>query len=161
MTVGQKGTQYVRFSEPHKSGYFHFHAVFDRYVPWNKVNTLWAAAVETCTGLDGSRGGVHVKGINSAENTAFYIVKYVTKSSELKEKNMRVWSKSSRISIFPEKKTDRAYAIFNSITNEWYGLYPNLSLLDTNITQLHKELLTFELFPGYYFPPKDLSYEFH
>lgn len=147
-TKSEKNTQYIKFCEPHKSGYFHFHAVFDRYVPWSKIYSLWQAAVSNVTGLDGDRGGCHVKGINNAKNTSYYIVKYVTKSAGLMPKGGRIWSKSSRIALFPKKKTNRTFVIYNTATDEWIGATnPPPSLLEVYITQVHNEIHQFELFP--------------
>ena len=145
----EKLTQYIRFVEPHASGFAHFHAVFDRYVPWHKIDTIWRAAIETVTWLDGSRGGCHVKGINSARNTAYYIVKYVTKAARAYSGKFRRYSKSSRVALFPKKKSRGIFAIHNTVTNEWYGLSEMPPLLVESSTQLHKFHPQFELFAGF------------
>lgn len=145
-TVGEKNTQFIRFVEPHKSGYFHFHAVFDRYIQWSKINTLWCHAVAVVTGSAAHLGGCFVKGINNAKNTAFYIVKYVTKSSGRLPRGFRIWSRSARVALFPKKPSGRTYVIYNPMSDTWIGVLPEVPLLEVFITQLREEEPIWSLF---------------
>lgn len=144
-----KKTEYVKVVEPHKSGFFHFHVLFDRFVKRSKIVTLWEYAIETVTGVSGSSGGVHVKGFFCAQKAAYYVVKYVSKSSGHVPKGSRTWSKSNRIAIFPKRVKSGEYVIYDRRTGDWLGCHDPLPLLEASYTQLHVPLHQFALFPEY------------
>lgn len=153
LSESESGCQFIRFSEPHVSGYFHFHCIFDRYVQWYKVYALWLSAIESVTGLDGKVGGCHVKGIYSAKNAAFYVVKYITKSARLKPRFSKLYTKSARVAFFPKTDTSGIWAIYNTRSGEWFWPLPDEPLLEFNIAQRHEVSTQICLFPGDLPPP--------
>lgn len=158
LSESEQNVQYVKVSEPHSSGYLHYHAIFDRYVSWHKVYALWCSAVESVTGLSGKSGGVHVKGLVSAKNAAFYITKYVTKTSQFGMKHVRSWSKSSRVAIFPVREADGPYVVWDANQRKWFGAYAALTLLEFNTAYHHTQMSIFALFPSNS-PPEFYGFE--
>lgn len=152
----EKSIQYIRFSEPHKSGYFHFHILVDRYIQWYKFQALWLRAIESVTGKPEKLGHVNVKGSKTPKQGAYYVAKYVSKSAELAERNMKLWTKSSRVSIFPKKIPNKVYVVHNQHTNVWFGCFDSITLTCLKKQHLHKtkpKIPSLELF-SYLLPDK-------
>jgi len=63
---------FYRVIEEHKSGQWHYHAIFDRRLEWADVERMWR---ECGAGLV-----VHFKELKNAACVAYYISKYITKS---------------------------------------------------------------------------------
>ena len=107
--------QYIKLVEFHLSGYPHFHVLGDQYMPQKVLYYHWRNAINTVMGWDGNHGTVNAKGHRSARGAAYYVAKYVTKTSKSYEKynlapvfnwerrRFRLYSKSSMFKLFPKK----------------------------------------------------------
>lgn len=102
-TIEEQKLQYIKVCEPHKSGYFHFHAFFDRYVPIHKIWTTWQRAIRAASGQDDLQGYVWAVGKIGVAKAAGYVVKYVVKSAKALYFRLNYYSKSSKVKLFPEK----------------------------------------------------------
>lgn len=149
LTVSERQFQYVKFSEPHQSGYFHYHAFFDRYIHWYKIKALWRSAVETVTGAQTDVGHCHVSGRDArghgkkraprdAARAAKYVAKYVVKSSKKAHAHMKLWTKSSRVALFEPKVSSGDYIIHHELSNIWVGLRESTALTCSHFDHLHK-----------------------
>lgn len=118
----QKDMQYVRFAERHKSGYWHLHVIVNTWLKWSFVQALWERSCAIVLEKEGKLGHVNVKGSKSPKSAAKYVAKYVTKASRWAERNMKLWTKSSKVSLFVKEKSSNSYAIYNSANGKWYGL---------------------------------------
>ena len=127
----QKNVNFVRVLEFTKRGYPHFHCFFMEYLPIQVIQGLWNNAVNKILGSTGCNGNVNVSysgpaGKNkgkpnfTAESAAKYAAKYVLKAAREKKDNMRLWSKSNSVSIFPSHIS----------TGEWTFLNMRSSLLN-------------------------------
>lgn len=148
----ERKVRYVRFSEPHKSGYFHFHIIIDRFILWYKYYALWLSAVESTTGLPSKSAGCHVKGILSKRNASHYVVKYVQKSANIKAKYMKLYTKSAGIVFFPKKAKSGMYLIHNTHNNTWLFPVPEIPLLEMDNAQRHDVVQPFSIWE-YTLPP--------
>jgi len=148
LTVSQRQVQYIRFSEPHQSGYFHFHCLVDRYLPYYSVMALWSQAVQTVTKLEGDRGGCHVSGIGNCKTASYYVVKYVTKSAASSHSGFRIWTKSNKVALFKKLLNSGIFIAYNRLTKQWYGCHSAEPLLVLSNTQLHKSIIEISLWTG-------------
>lgn len=112
ITDVEKNLQYIKVVEPHKSGFFHLHAFFDRYVQQQKIYVLWNTAIRTASGDDKLRGGCYVVGRVSSTKAANYVTKYVMKSAKMMTFRLHYYSRSSKVKLFPEKIKNPNIAFF-------------------------------------------------
>lgn len=160
----EQATQYVRFAEPHRSGFFHLHVLVNNYIHWVKVQALWVHACETVTGRQDKIAHCNVRGSKSVAGASKYVAKYVTKSAQLAPKNMKLWTRSSRIAIFKKSVRIHEYVVHHELTGIWFGVFDgsplNLSPKTTS-SQPHAENNLLELFPGLLDPGDDDYYTNH
>lgn len=112
LTDSEKNVQYIKVSEPHKSGYLHFHGFFDRYLQQQKIFVLWNTAIRTASNDDSLRGGCYVVGRVSSNKAAKYVTKYVVKSAKYMSFRLHYYSRSSRVKLFPDKIKSGNIAFF-------------------------------------------------
>ena len=148
LTRSQQKVQYIRFSEPHQSGYFHFHCLVDLYLPYYAVAALWSQAVSTVCDIPGDRGGCFVRGIGNYKNAAFYVVKYVTKSASCSHAGFRIWTKSSKVALFKKLLHSGVFIAYNRLTKQWYGCHSSEPLLVLYNSQRHNKIVEISLWTG-------------
>jgi len=66
--------KFFKVIEPHKSGQWHFHVLFNIWMDWHLVQRLWQDV--------GCGKVVLVKRIKDQSGVAYYIAKYITKAQE-------------------------------------------------------------------------------
>lgn len=108
LSKSQQKISYIKFLEVHKSGIIHYHVVFNRYLDANQIRALWRSAISAVTGKSGYVGNINIADNKSKKSTASYISKYVTKAARSRIKKLRSWSKSERITIFPNRPKNPA-----------------------------------------------------
>lgn len=111
--------QYVKIVEFTKSGYPHYHVLVDRYLPIQILANHWRHAINVVCRNSGYNGSVNAKGIKTAKNAAYYVVKYVMKTAndfegnldklfEYKRCKLKLYTKSSLMKLFfPYSSIDR------------------------------------------------------
>lgn len=106
-TKHEKQFQYLKVVDPHKNGYLHFHAVFDRFIHQAKILAFWRAAIVWASKNAEVSGGCYVKMIPNAKIASRYIAKYVTKAASDILFRLNYYSKSRDIILFPKYKKDQ------------------------------------------------------
>lgn len=132
----QRAVQYIRVSEPHKSGYFHFHVFFSQYIHFNSIRSIWEWATRTATKLEGKLGSVDVRGNINAKATAKYVAKYVVKTANNLIKGQNLYSCSGNEALFEKVEKTESYAVYHVKLDKWVGLRGMRPCLDIN-TKLH------------------------
>lgn len=98
--------QYVKFFEPHQSGFLHIHCFITEFLNWHIILAIWEQAVFSAAekmncDLKGKSCHVNVRGIFNASRAAAYVCKYVMKTVHEKSSQVKkLWSKSSNCTIF-------------------------------------------------------------
>lgn len=134
----QQKVQYVKVLELQKSGNPHYHCFFDRWIPRQVVNEIWEYILKHFyeSGFlysindeieDYSDeapdehtfnkfGNAYVEGAVSASTAADYISKYLMKTiKDLAQViKARVWTKSSRVRLFPLKPLPSPWMLLSS-----------------------------------------------
>jgi len=132
----QRNVQYIRVSEPHKSGYFHFHVFFSEYIHFNSIKQIWEWACNSATKLPGKLGSVDVRGNIKANTCAKYVVKYVVKTAHSMAKGQNLYSCSGNEALFEKVEKTESYAVYHVKLGKWVGLKDERPCLDIN-TKLH------------------------
>lgn len=149
LTDNQRNVQYVRVAEQHKSGFWHFHVLVDRWLDWHILQVLWNHCVQVETQITGKSGHINVKGILSAKKASYYVAKYVMKSAQHSYKRQKTWTKSSKISIYPLKQSDKTYIVYDHARHIWIGL-EGLRTLTCSISKTTSQKRSLiDLFPDY------------
>jgi DNA-directed RNA polymerase subunit RPC12/RpoP len=161
--------QYVKVLELQKSGNPHYHCFFDRWIPRAIINAIWESILEHFYNsgflysindeiedyysdapdvhIFNKFGNAYVEGAVSASTASDYISKYLMKtikdlSAVIKA---RVWTKSSRVRLFPLKPLPSPWMLLLSAEKLLYLFSlratspenpPDLILFDSNITDL-------------------------
>ncbi len=148
-TKSERGLQYVRVCEQHVSGYWHFHVLVDRWLDAVKAQLFWEHCVQEELKITGHSGTASIKGKKTYKGAAYYVSKYVTKSAFEAFKRQKLWTKSSRLSIYPTKESDRTFITWDSKRKLWLGFnaLPDLTCLILSSTYPKKGLI--ELFPEF------------
>lgn len=133
LTVPEQKVQYVKVCDIHKSGYFHFHGFFDRFIHVSKIYVLWNSAIRAASGSDEMAGYCYVKHKLNAKKAASYVTKYVVKSSKFFSFRLRYYSKSGKVKLFPMKTSSGKYAFFRPDKNADSGyICTNCETVSTN-----------------------------
>lgn len=128
LSSSQRNVDYVRILELTKRGYPHFHIFMSEYMPIQVISGIFNNAVNQVCGSTGTNSHIEVtysgtskttknKGNFNAESASRYCAKYVLKSAKEKPENMRLWSKSGNVRLFPEKKFSCGWFFLNSRTS--------------------------------------------
>ena len=112
----QRNFRFIKVIEVHKSGYIHIHCFIDQYIPWEIANTTWENLSGAVLNTHYKPGTAIVKGIKQAGFVAYYVAKYVAKSSHHLHMYVRRWSTSYGVKIIPERITSGEWIVirFNS-----------------------------------------------
>lgn len=121
--------KYIKVLELHKSGFIHYHVVFEHYLPVSVIRSLWQNAIWHYIKCIDTPGNVHVKKLKHANQAANYLAKYVVKAANEVKKSLkrrtRLYSKTNNIILFGKKES----------TDSWH--YENLSFLNANL-EIHR-----------------------
>lgn len=138
LTDYERKVQYIKVSEPHKSGYLHFHAFFDRYISQYKIKRLWENACKAALQSNARLGSCFVVGERSPNQAAYYVVKYATKTAEAKVKGWNLYSCSGNIAVFEKRVKKEVYVVWDSKRRIWLGLREPRPLLVNNSKHHHR-----------------------
>jgi hypothetical protein len=129
----QRNVDYVRVLEFTRRGYPHFHVFMSEYMPIQVIQGIFNNAVNKVCGTKGTNCHIEVtysgcsdarknKGNFTPERAAKYCAKYVLKSAKEKPENMRLWSKSSNVKLFPDKAFSCGWFFLN-LRSSFLNLY--------------------------------------
>jgi len=148
-TVQERDLQYVRVAEQFQSGYWHFHLMVDRWLNQDVAQVIWEHCAREELGCSGHTGQCNVVGTKSAKDAAYYVAKYVTKSALLAYKRQKLWTKSSKISIYPPKDKTQTFVTWDSRRAIWIGLDSLRDLTCSIYVSTYRKSPLIDLFPDY------------
>ena len=121
----QKKFSYIRVSEKHKSGFYHYHCLFSHYFEVKAIYPIWNEICEDVLNFYSQIatdrkvlsynnlfnqstnkkyfGWIDAKGSHNAEFGARYVTKYVMKAAKCFESKQKKYTKSHDVKLFPEK----------------------------------------------------------
>lgn len=117
-----KQIQYIAIREPHQSGFAHLHVLVTQYIRVELVQELFDSHIRYLLLLQGRVDladkicNVHIEAVYTTKGIANYLVKYITKSIQTKEKPYRVHYTKSNFRLFPKKeKSTETWIFFRGI----------------------------------------------
>lgn len=146
----QSDFKYIRFPEQHKSGFYHFHVLIDKYIDFHLVYGLWNSFCKLFLETNDEIGGCHVLFIPNSRTACRYAIKYVAKEIQTPNRVGKIYSKSVGIRFFRRRRSSDSFAAYNSKLDKWYGIFPFSALLVSHTKSLHRNYEQFALFelPG-------------
>jgi hypothetical protein len=142
--------KYFKVAELHKSGFTHFHVVFNQYVDYNIVNKYFEHhVIEFCKiyEIDTSREylcNANVSNKYSSKFVANYLLKYITKTIEASREHelfTMLYSKSRNIpAFFPHGKnslenSNKVFIFFESQWRDYLYLYHKRTFPQNSVTK--------------------------
>jgi hypothetical protein len=122
LTEKERQFQYVKVFEPHRSGYFHLHALLDRYIRIEKLYAIWTYAIRKVVGSDEPAGYCYVVGSKSSRRAAHYVSKYVVKTARHACRRMNYYSKSAGIALFERHPGNSQFVLLRK-DSEWASYF--------------------------------------
>jgi hypothetical protein len=96
----QREVGYVRCIDYHISGYTHYHALFNQYLPIKTCIKIWRHVVQKNSNMSGHVGSVVAVGMLNTKKAASYVCKYVLKAAQDSECRWRRYTKSGKLALF-------------------------------------------------------------
>jgi hypothetical protein len=131
---------YVKVYELHKSGRLHIHCFFNEYIDKSIISRLWAYCIDKVFQYNQNThqdfpshliklGNSHVKGMRNSKFAANYVAKYVVKMANEMYREVRSWSKSGNVAIFPKRPPSDGNILLLTKSDELICLMANHSIL--------------------------------
>jgi hypothetical protein len=109
--------KYIKVLELHKSGFIHYHVVFERFFPASAIRKMWHEAIKSFINTSETPGNVHAKVLKHANQAANYLAKYVVKAAkEIKQtlrKKTRLYSKTNNVILFTKEASHDSWHFEN------------------------------------------------
>jgi len=109
----QRKFDYIKVFEAHESGFLHIHAFFSEYLPYKIVQQVWESICQEVMGITSHCGQSFVKGLCYPAVAARYVSKYVLKLAQTMHSQIRRYSKSSKVALFPKKDSSGDWVFIN------------------------------------------------
>jgi hypothetical protein len=139
LTPEQRNMKFIKVVEEHKNGFIHYHLATDVFIWYVELNNIWRSVIEIVTGIGGKNGNIHCKGFNNPEKVSGYLTKYIVKMARNLAYEMRRYSKSNDITLFPRKITvnNWIYAVFQGQSVD-EAINEHYRVLDILVYNKHK-----------------------
>ncbi len=122
----QSKFSYVKVYEPHKRGNWHLHVLINRYLSYDVLQPIWESCCMQVLEREVHSGQCWVVGKRNPRQSANYVCKYITKTIKTVFRNLRRYSTSHGIRLFPSKKS----------SGDWIIVNLNLGLINSVLDQL-------------------------
>jgi uncharacterized Zn finger protein (UPF0148 family) len=110
----QRCVQFIKVIEFTNRGYPHYHVFILDFIPWQIAQGLWNNSINTVLSSTGHNGHVNIRHSFTASQAADYVCSYVTKSIKRLQGSLRVWSRSSSLTIFEPRATSSDFVFINA-----------------------------------------------
>jgi hypothetical protein len=157
---------YIWKAEPQKNGNLHFHITIDKYIHYTSIRKYWLASVEKLgyvTAFAAKFGhyyppATEIHSVRAVHKLGAYLGKYLSKKTEVRKMQGRIWSLSNELSRFkfPSYTADnKMYWSLSDVTNKLVSEWTckdyveigklRLDILLKNCDQVTRETIEYDI----------------